>query len=268
MKMMTRCPSCATAFRVYPEQLAAREGRVRCGQCATVFDANTTLFSDPEPSRILVETPSRWHAEEIARVETSVSLPVEPSLPPEREISLAEPEDEPAHGFEFGPRGSRRLPHLTALWMVGSVILFLALAIQVVYAYRSDLARLAPRTRPAFEAACHRLGCTIPLPSEAGLISIESSELAAERGATGLFTLTAVLRNRANFTQAHPALELTLTDTQDRPVARRVLLPKDYLDDRVARDAGFAANSEYSLKVHFDAAELPAAGYRLYAFYE
>jgi predicted Zn finger-like uncharacterized protein len=34
----TRCPGCATVFRVTAEQLAMRAGQVRCGQCKTVFD--------------------------------------------------------------------------------------------------------------------------------------------------------------------------------------------------------------------------------------
>jgi predicted Zn finger-like uncharacterized protein len=36
----TRCPGCATVFRVTPAQLALREGQVRCGHCRAVFDAN------------------------------------------------------------------------------------------------------------------------------------------------------------------------------------------------------------------------------------
>ncbi len=39
----TRCPGCATVFRVTPEQLALREGQVRCGHCRAVFDANSHL---------------------------------------------------------------------------------------------------------------------------------------------------------------------------------------------------------------------------------
>ncbi|MEO8537670.1 MAG: MJ0042-type zinc finger domain-containing protein, partial [Betaproteobacteria bacterium] len=41
----TRCPGCATVFRVTAEQLALREGQVRCGQCRAVFDANDHLVS-------------------------------------------------------------------------------------------------------------------------------------------------------------------------------------------------------------------------------
>ena len=46
--MITRCPECATAFRVTAEQLAARQGRVRCGHCAAIFDAIAGLESDRE----------------------------------------------------------------------------------------------------------------------------------------------------------------------------------------------------------------------------
>lgn len=37
--MLTRCPACQTVFRVSPEQLGARQGRVRCGHCLNAFDA-------------------------------------------------------------------------------------------------------------------------------------------------------------------------------------------------------------------------------------
>ncbi len=45
--MLTRCPSCATHFRVTPEQLKARSGRVRCGQCQNVFNALDSLIEEP-----------------------------------------------------------------------------------------------------------------------------------------------------------------------------------------------------------------------------
>jgi predicted Zn finger-like uncharacterized protein len=45
--MLTRCPACATHFRVTPEQLKARSGRVRCGECQHVFNALDTLIEEP-----------------------------------------------------------------------------------------------------------------------------------------------------------------------------------------------------------------------------
>jgi predicted Zn finger-like uncharacterized protein len=43
---LTRCPGCATVFRVTAGQLALREGQVRCGACRAVFDANDHLVPD------------------------------------------------------------------------------------------------------------------------------------------------------------------------------------------------------------------------------
>ncbi|MBN8454302.1 MAG: zinc-ribbon domain-containing protein [Candidatus Accumulibacter sp.] len=42
--MRTCCPTCRTVFRVTPEQLRLRAGRVRCGQCRAVFNAIENLF--------------------------------------------------------------------------------------------------------------------------------------------------------------------------------------------------------------------------------
>ena len=267
MRMVTRCPRCGTAFRVVAPQLAVRDGHVRCGQCTTVFDARATLVADAEAEALDAQGPASIasaapHEVEIAQVEAAVSQPLV-SRPLEPEISLAEPDSD----FEFGPHTRRGARIRTALWAVASLAAAVALGAQVAYAYRGELAVIAPASRPWFEAACARLRCTIPLPRHVDLVSIESSELQVERNAPGVLTLSAVLRNRAAFGQALPALELTLTDAQDRPVARRVLLPRDYLGPRAEREPVFAPNAEHALKLYVDAAGLNATGYRLYVFY-
>lgn len=52
----TRCPGCATVFRATAEQLALREGQVRCGHCRAVFDANDHRVEpggdDPSPAAV------------------------------------------------------------------------------------------------------------------------------------------------------------------------------------------------------------------------
>lgn len=44
--MLTRCPACETMFRVTPEQLKAKQGKVRCGQCQHVFNALDSLVDE------------------------------------------------------------------------------------------------------------------------------------------------------------------------------------------------------------------------------
>lgn len=48
MAMITRCPQCAAAFRVVPDQLRVRSGLVRCGACGSVFDGYAGLVSEDE----------------------------------------------------------------------------------------------------------------------------------------------------------------------------------------------------------------------------
>lgn len=271
MKMSTPCPACGTVFRVYPEQLAAREGQVRCGKCSTVFDARSALVSEDEPEPMLAAAPPPPAApdappsrvEELAQVEAIVSQPVVPSEPPEPEISVSDDDSD----FEFGPRARRRSRVVAALWGLGALVMAVTLGAHAAYAYRGELALMFPESRSWIETACARLRCTIPLPRHADLISIESSELAAERGVQGVLTLSAALRNRATFAQAFPDLELTLTDAADRPVARRVLAPADYLGARSDSAAAFASGAEQPVKLHIDAAGLNASGYRIFLFH-
>ncbi|OVZ56579.1 hypothetical protein CDO44_20370 [Pigmentiphaga sp. NML080357] len=48
MVLATRCPHCATAFRVVPDQVKLRGGWVRCGVCNEAFDSSDSLIElDP-----------------------------------------------------------------------------------------------------------------------------------------------------------------------------------------------------------------------------
>jgi hypothetical protein len=79
--------------------------------------------------------------------------------------------------------------------------------------------------------------------------------------------LTATLKNRAPFAQEYPALALTLTDSQDQALARRVLAPADYLERKTDSRTGFAANADLAFKIFIDSRDIKATGYRLFLFY-
>jgi len=171
----------------------------------------------------------------------------------------------PAFMAEAEPR--RRLGWM---WGLAALAAAAALATQAVYRYRAELAVLVPAARMPLDATCRLFRCQVPLPRRPDLMSIETSDLQADARREGLIVLNAVLRNRARFPQDYPALELTLTDEGDRPLLRRVLLPRDYLDS--ARLAplvaqGIAPGGEASLRVFLDSSRTRATGYRLYLFY-
>ena len=128
----------------------------------------------------------------------------------------------------------------------------LGILAQGALVFRNEIALSSPQLRPALESLCAGLGCDLPLPRHAADISIESSDIQPDASREAYFTLHATLRNRAEFQQTWPHVEITLTDARDKALVRRVLEPAQWLPADAPRDAfpGVAA-----------------AGYRVYAFY-
>jgi predicted Zn finger-like uncharacterized protein len=250
VSLITRCPLCGTAFRVQASQLAAHSGTVRCGKCSGVFNGVASLVEE---------------GDELVAFEPSPQLGL---FDPGRTAAQS-----PAQ------QGAQRVPDFLAtdtrsgqaswLWGLAALICLVALAAQLAYRFRAELAALLPATRAPVLAVCNAIGCDVPLPRHPELMSIDSSELEADTRREGLISLQAVIHNRARFAQEYPALELTLTDELDRPVLRRVLAPGDYLESSRAAQArqGIPAGSEAPLHIYLDSGRARASGYRLYLFY-
>ena len=327
--MKTRCPDCQTIFRVTPEQLKARAGKVRCGHCQGVFNALDSLLDEaatsatraassapqpviaPAPPIRLADEPTaaRFTIDdsltdadpavlEPALAEPSFSEPVfsEPTFaePAVVEPMLVDPPLTDAAAQELGkatglimPRETTEIPGYSkwsegvmaaavahapekaARWpfTVAALLLVAALAGQLVFRFRSEIAVTLPSLRPALELLCRALDADIPLPRHVELVSIETSDLQADPARGNLLVLNATLRNRANYGQAYPSLELSLTDTQDAAIARRVFAPAEYLPAKIPAGQPFAANSDIGIHLWIEAKEISAAGYRLYVFY-
>lgn len=403
--ILARCPACSTTFRVRPEQLNARQGRVRCGQCNHAFNALESVVDEspladealapdlqhrsetespffileeklpdergPEPAEIAVSAEDAWRPdagnEALAKAdESGFSVVVEPGLPDEEErieptgaIGVEAPQewppmqteaenipglsmdfpladDEDASPREERPSAAAAPPDTTfylpeahreapvdfdalihtrdvapafltpaprpshradgqaplmeeeqtdeagdapafseegpspalgqAAWAAAATLLTLTLLAQSLLVFRDDIAQSSPQMRPFMESLCAGLGCELPLPRDAAAIAIESSDIQPDAGREAFFTLHATLRNRAEFQQAWPHLEITLTDARDKALVRRVLEPGQWLPADAPRDA-FPARREVVTRVSFEAPGVAAAGYRVYAFY-
>lgn len=315
--MKTRCPTCQTVFRVTPEQLKARTGKVRCGQCQVVFNALDHLLDDSDiaalaPAGLAREmpapeaTPPVEVADEAQEIEEEVlTYPSDPNvdillepLEPAEAIETAESEapialsetEAQTLGKATGlilPRETTEIPGYSK-WTEGVMtapfsqhhekrtrwpfilaasLLIIALAGQIVFRFRSDIAVAAPLLRPSLEALSQALDTTIPLPRHVDLVSIEASDLQTDAANGNLLVLNATLRNRANYAQEFPFLELSLTDTADAILARRVFAPGEYLSSRQLAEEPFAANADIAVRLLIEAKDMTAAGYRLYVFY-
>jgi predicted Zn finger-like uncharacterized protein len=193
-------------------------------------------------------------------IPSSPSIPSSPASPP------AGATDYPSPGWARRKfRSRRRIKGW--VWAVLSLFLLLALLAQASYFLRDTLISQAPQTRPWLEKVCATLGCTLSLPKNAQLIQIIGSDLQAETTGKGHLKLKLTLGNRAPYAQAWPVLMLTLTDSKDRPQARRSFAPESYLADAKLLESGIPAQSEYPLTLRLDIRDLTLVGYRLQVTY-
>ena len=164
-----------------------------------------------------------------------------------------------------------------------SLVLVLLLGLQWVLQQKDSLAASEPRLDDALRVLCDALGCQIESPRRVESLVIDSSTF--NKIAPDAYRLSFVLKNTGSVPLEMPALELTLTDTQDQAVVRRVLLPAQFgvetgllaaraevagvVSLRVSGDAGravTAAGSNASVS-SAGANSLRVAGYRVLAFY-
>lgn len=151
------------------------------------------------------------------------------------------------------------------LWALLIIFLLLGLAAQLVYSMRDKLAASYPEMRPFLEAVCDDLGCTVSLPRDNRQVVILGSDLQTEND--GNLVLEVTLANRASYPMAWPVLELTLTDVEDQPLARRMFAPSEYLANSNMEAAGMPVRSEVPVKLQLQSKGIRPAGYRLRMFY-
>lgn len=280
MDGMTVCPHCQTRFKVAEEQLAARGGMVRCGQCMQAFDARLALVlseletvpppaAEPAPVEVLIEPATEVPTDSVPVTEPVLPEPVVTDAP--APSAAAEPVEALAALPEPAWLGKKRLSWRQRIergvLTVLSLLLFLTLFAQLAYFFRVELAVKYPNLKPLLVEYCRHLYCRVGLPQNASLMTIESSELEVVPHRQAQIILHALLRNRAEVTQAFPHLELTLNDEQDKPLARRILRPAEYLSGNELENTGLGANQELPVKVRLNIHDLKATGYRLSLFY-
>ncbi len=94
MSQITRCPACATTFKVVADQLRISDGWVRCGQCKEVFHAASNLLEMPAPHPVPAPVADASPAAETSGLEPGLVQPLAPEPPvPE---PLASPAADPA----------------------------------------------------------------------------------------------------------------------------------------------------------------------------
>lgn len=208
------------------------------------------------------EIPSELPAAEPQAVEAPAEFAS--SLGPDSQV----PEAHDAHDVGFLRQARRRAfwrrPLVRASLALVLLALVALLALQLAVHDRDRLAAAQPQFKPWLEMLCEPLKCTVGPPRQIEAIAIDSSSFTKLRSDT--YRLNFTLKNSAGRPVAAPSMELTLTDTQDQPVLRRVLSPADL----AAPSPVIAAGGEWSGSVALAVAANGGgriSGYRLLAFY-
>ena len=117
---------------------------------------------------------------------------------------------------------------------------------------------------------CSVLGCKVEAAHAINSLAVESSGLVRVEKSS-IYKLQVALRNRAGIDVALPALDLTLTDSQGRLIARKVLRTAEL----GVSQATLGAGRELALQATLQAAAAapnqppvePVAGYTIELFY-
>ena len=162
-----------------------------------------------------------------------------------------------------------RRPLVRVLLAFLALLLMGLLALQLAVQQRDTLAVFEPRLKPALQMVCEVLVCKVGPVRQIEAIVIDSSSF--NKINDSVYRLSFSIKSTAATAVAMPSLEVTLTDTQDQAVIRRVLTPA-----QLGMASGLlGASAEFSgaLTLQLTRAEsgsAPArriAGYRLLAFY-
>ena len=310
MTLATKCPACATVFRVVQDQLRVSEGWVRCGRCAEVFNAVSMMVelprvppSDDPDTEIQFEAAPHFDFDESAPmshdvddehvVEAEVNEP-ELAAPrrPEADFDIAPgvdaaigiddserrglvamtaaaqaidaAPDTPTPSFmQAAERAQRwRQPWLRRAFTGTALLAGLVLTLQVTTEYRDLIAARWPDARAPLQALCRALGCRVEPPRVIDSVVVDSSGLTRVEG-TNTYRFTLALRNRSAMELAMPAVDLVLTDSQGRVIARRVMSASELGSSRNTVPGG----AEFALQATLAVADRLVAGYTIDVFY-
>lgn len=202
MQFSTQCPHCSTAFVITVEQIRIASGLVRCGVCASIFEADRHLFGVEEGSDTPLQT-----------------VPASMSFASAMHMAESGSGDTLPHELEtpsFTRHGKGRHSSSRLGWGRWMAVLTATLALQLVWMNRNQLYAAAPEWMAHLDSICH---CQLGWPRQLHSVEVEQSTFQITPAGSHLLQLS--LKNQSNSTVATPDLMLTLIDATETAVIRK-----------------------------------------------
>jgi predicted Zn finger-like uncharacterized protein len=241
-----------------------------------VSDATSTVESSAAPLEPTAEVSYAAQIEEIARDATNagpkapIGAFLQASIDPPLDAApvSAQPADssDAAAGVSFMKSNKASRASRWA-WAGFAALLALCAAAQVLWFWRDEIAARWPISQAWLETGCAHLRCDVQAPRRPEAISVESASVSA-LAASSAYRVNLLIKSRASTLVAAPAVELTLKDSSENTLFKRVLSPQELK----LPAQGLPPNSEHAttLVVSTSDGNTPAkkvAGYSALPFY-
>ena len=285
-----RCGQCAVVFDASLHLQAERAPQTDLAIFHPESDAvpelpAATFPADTNPQNAspwLPEVPDSSYVEEVSAALKTYDKALASELPPDAPVASVLqttsylPDDVPDAitsdvSFVHDARCQAfwRRPLVRALLAFLAFFLMGLLALQFTVQQRDTLAVFEPKLKPVLQMVCEVLACTVGPVRQIEAIAIDSSSF--NKINDSLYRLSFSIKSTAPTAVAMPSLEVTLTDTQDQAVIRRVLAPAQFGIASGLLDASAEFSGALTLQLtSVEAGSATArriAGYRLLAFY-
>lgn len=233
--MFTSCSSCQRQYRIHAEQLVAARGQVRCGYCGTQFNALERLTDKPVPTADL--RTEYVNKEVVYKAPDFITTDATADDEPQFDIPeiLQEKHQEPASIWS-------RL-----FWSSATIILILAIILQVSWFNRDELLRLYPEITPWAQQLCDRLQCELIRQYKTSDIKLLNRDVRLHPKYSDTLLVNATMANRSEKVQPFPRIQFSLFDTDGKMTASRKFNPEEYLDNSINVKNGMPVNQP----VHF-----------------
>lgn len=213
--MYTQCSHCHAIFRVSMKEVTTAQGQLRCGECDHIFDAMDTL-SSTLPNHLDTHLAQGNHKTQPAVVSLS---------------KLKQQENNTTEKKSFFKSLFARGSKSSLFIILGSVLLSLLLAMQVLHSYRNWFAH-QPSTAGIARTFCKLTNCKITPQRDPNNISIISRNVYAHPNESNVLIISAALKNKATYQQPLPLIEVSFLNKKGDTIALRRFRPENYLSER------------------------------------
>lgn len=226
--MFTRCPGCHTVHPLNAALLAQGNGLYRCAKCNKVSNALQNLFDSWPAAGDEAASGDASRQPPVLGVPLKLGSGEAQELTDEEAALLRDPE-----GVGSNATASRPL-------MLAAAATLAVLAVVNLFVVGGDTLLAQPAVRNLLED----VGLVEPAPQppfrDLSLIRLASSEMHAHPTMEETLVLNATIVNRADRTQPFPALQVTLFDAHNQPLAARVFSPREYLAEAADLESGMS----------------------------